>query len=502
MCVRFSIESILQLIDAPIKELKCKNTFATVGLLLNHKTQGDEMQLHQEKAFKRLFTLDCNGMEVLYHVYSYDGVMGIKALRKGVSLLFQSGKGIQISLEANTAGDPAYQRLNKSDVDPLANAQRGSEGDATEDEDSGVIDLVVKNPSTSSRSPLLKIKDFTSKNFSVLYDDLSITSDENQTETQLAINSVYDDLINTYKRAISCYRNILYKVENKSANPSKKNENYGKLNAMFSEIDGVIGMDSRLSLVNLQQEGNEKPKYLPEGVPPDNRGIRSILVQAYKLKVFSFYSINDDIDIDELIEDKIYLQKTFKLFKDNLPRDLNMMDPNYEYKNIYLKKNMNFEIIFKNINAIFKAITRVPARKKEFLIYIKILLKYVIITITNPKDINKLIGNNYIPEETNTDAPVPSSPKEQEEDEDEDVSSKFEAIRTPAPANLSRALSIGRDNNVELPITANVSSPEDFSPPRVRSSSRGPEVLDDGFVELDFGEFLKFRLGKITDTAN
>ena len=39
------------------------------------------------------------------------------------------------------------------------------------------------------------------------------------------------------------------------------------------------------------------------------------------------------------------------------------------------------------------------------------------------------------------------------------------------------------------------------SPPRVRSGSRGPDVLDDG-VELDFGEFLKFRLGKITDTAN
>ncbi len=437
-------------------------------------------------------------MEVLYHVYSYDGVMGIKALRKGVSLLFQSGKGIQISLEANTAGNPAYQRLNKSDEDPLANAQRGSEVDATEDEDSGVIDLVVKNPSTSSQSPLLKIKDFTSKNFSVLYDDLSITSDENQTETQLAINSVYDDLINTYKRAISCYRNILYKVENKSANPTKKNENYGKLNAMFSEIDGVIGMASRLSLVNLLGEGNEKPKYLPEGVKPDNRNIKSILIQAYQQNVFSFYSINDDIDIDELIEDKIYLQKTFNLFITNFPSISDVTDPNYMVQKRYLEKNIKFKKIFNAIDSLFEIMKVQPQRKKEWLIYIKILLKYVIITITNPKDIIKLIGNNYIPEEPNTDVAVPSSPNS--EGSSKEGSSKFDAIRTPGPAvralgpaNLERMQSIGEQGEETSDVV---------SPVRLRSGSRGPDLLEDGHVELDFGEFLKFRLGKITDTAN
>ena len=474
-------EDILQLIDAPIKELKCNNRFATVGLLLNHKTQGDEMQLHQEKAFKRLFTLDCNGMEVLYHVYSYDGVMGIKALRKGVSLLFQSGKGIQISLEANTAGDPAYQRLNKYDQDPLVNAQTGSEDDATEDEDSGVIDLVVKNPSTSSASPLLEIKDFTSKNFSILYDDLSITSDENQTETQLAINSVYDDLINTYKRAISCYRNILYKVENKSANPIIKNQNYGKLNAMFSEIDGVIGMASRQSVADLLQEENEKPKYLPEGVPPATT-IPSILRQAYQLNVFSFYSINNDIDINELIEDRIYLQKTFKLFIENLPRNTSMIERNYRFQNKFFEKNNKFEEIFKNINALFKLMTKKSTRekKKVWLIYIKILLKYIIITITNPKDVKNLI-DNYIPEQSNQGDAVPSSPNSNSEG-----TSNNNSVKTPA---IVRTRSSGDTS-------------EGDSPPRVRSSSRSADELGEEFAELDFGEFLKFRLGKIRDTAN
>ena len=41
------------------------------------------MQLHTVKALKELFSIDNDGLEVLYHfIYSFDGVMGIKALRK------------------------------------------------------------------------------------------------------------------------------------------------------------------------------------------------------------------------------------------------------------------------------------------------------------------------------------------------------------------------------------------------------------------------------------
>ena len=35
--------------------------------------------------------------------------MGIKALRKGTSLLFQSDRGIQIALESKTADPPKYR---------------------------------------------------------------------------------------------------------------------------------------------------------------------------------------------------------------------------------------------------------------------------------------------------------------------------------------------------------------------------------------------------------
>ena len=80
------------------------------------------MQLHGAKAYKNLFPVDSNGLEVLYHVYSYDGVMGIKSLEKGKQgLLFQSDRGIQIALESKTKTHQGILRLNRAGSDPLFN---------------------------------------------------------------------------------------------------------------------------------------------------------------------------------------------------------------------------------------------------------------------------------------------------------------------------------------------------------------------------------------------
>ena len=103
--------------------------FIVIGIILNQKTQGDEMQLHGAKAYKNLFPVDSNGLEVLYHVYSYDGVMGIKALRKGTSLLFQSDRGIQIALESKTEDPPGYTRLSRDGTDPLFNTRPSASPD-------------------------------------------------------------------------------------------------------------------------------------------------------------------------------------------------------------------------------------------------------------------------------------------------------------------------------------------------------------------------------------
>ena len=115
------------------------------------------MQLHGAKAYKNLFPVDSNGLEVLYHVYSYDGVMGIKALRKGTSLLFQSDRGIQIALESKTASPPGYSRLSKNGIDPLfiegEDEYMGEDANnCTDEQNGGFVNMNVISPSDARGS--------------------------------------------------------------------------------------------------------------------------------------------------------------------------------------------------------------------------------------------------------------------------------------------------------------------------------------------------------------
>ena len=177
--------------------------FIVVGILLNQKTQGDEMQLHGAKAYKNLFPVDSNGLEVLYHVYSYDGVMGIKALRKGTSLLFQSDRGIQIALESKTKDPPGYTRLNRAGTDPLfnvASSMAASKHSCEDEIHGGFVNMNVKSPSQTTPTDLVELKDFTTENFSVLFDDLNVSSCSDLSPTQLEVNDIYGKLVDTTKK--------------------------------------------------------------------------------------------------------------------------------------------------------------------------------------------------------------------------------------------------------------------------------------------------------------
>ena len=427
-------KDLLENIDNDIQVLSCNNRFAVVGLLLNHKTQGDEMQLHGVKAYKNLFTLDKYGMEVLYHVYSYDGVMGIKALRKGATLLFQSDRGIQISLEAKTEGPPGYQRLNSKADDPLIpelsahrtpldsedDSDSGSEEDnqkvqneeqEEEDDDDDPVEgfeqLVVKNSSAVDATELVKIKTWTSNNISSLYDDISVLTRDTLSVTQESVNSRYESLINTYKKGISCYKSILNNMIN-NLDQNNKKLFYKNLSVFYTNLDDFLDEccrpDTSLETVAAAQERikSDMRKILS---PPIN------LMTAYVLK--------DDENLELILQGKSELIKTLEYLQFNLIDLNNKFD---EAKNklgqetaqeakgasidntiiteeeiAFLNSNKKYLVIIKVLIGYIDNIDlEVLADQKRTLRKIKVLFKYILIAITKKKDIAQIFSN--IPE--------------------------------------------------------------------------------------------------------
>ena len=93
-----------------VEVLIYKLKYILLGLLLNLKTQSDSMQIHMMKALKRQFILDNDNLENIYHMYTYDGCCGIKALIKGSPALFQSEKGVLISFYGQI-GEKSHERI-------------------------------------------------------------------------------------------------------------------------------------------------------------------------------------------------------------------------------------------------------------------------------------------------------------------------------------------------------------------------------------------------------
>ena len=55
-----------------------------------------------------------------------------------------------------------------------------------------------------------------------MFDDLNVSSCSDLTPTQLKVNDIYGRLIDTHKKAILCYRRILYNIKNKYENDDRK----------------------------------------------------------------------------------------------------------------------------------------------------------------------------------------------------------------------------------------------------------------------------------------
>ena len=125
------------------------------------------MKCRFKKAMKALYPVDNDGLEVLYHCYSFDGVMGIKALRKGASLLFQSSRGVQIS--TSKTNEIGYLRLSQSPKENMSNELFAGNTRLLNIKDP------VQRTDSDNKNPSIDIKTWMNDNILVLYKDLMVS---------------------------------------------------------------------------------------------------------------------------------------------------------------------------------------------------------------------------------------------------------------------------------------------------------------------------------------
>lgn len=404
------IQELLLLISEPIKKIHKESNgftlnnidaavlnsrFIVAGIILNHKTQGDEMQLHAVKALKDLFCIDTNNMEVLYHVYSYDGVMGIKALRKGASLLFQSDRGIQISLAGYT-DEIAWKRLEKEN-EP-----------ASDFSDKNFLPINVKDPVTkftidTPNSINLRIKQWLQNNISIMYKDfLTEQKSDEVTKTQMLINSKYENLSDIYTRAIICVNNITFGVinvfgieEGKCKEPivNNKNQIYTKLiegiyrpitTRIKQKLEGYTDDDG--NQVAADEDFNDFKDYIDHILKEENN--ERLLSVCYDC---------DEKKIAEIKENLPSLIKSIDYFQTNLSRVIGRGTEIFRFEDRAAKIDFGsyntprfgyLDLIREYSLTIIE--TDDVEEKRKLLKRIKILLKFYLVYITNEADIAKI----------------------------------------------------------------------------------------------------------------
>jgi len=448
--------------------------YIIIGLLLNHKTQGDEMQLHSVKALKELFPIDNDGLEVLYHCYSFDGVMGIKALRKGASLLFQSGRGVQISLASKTT-EIAWKRLEK----PFPNSAEMKQDSSDELREMTAVLLSemtyidVKDPiqrtNIDNNDPSINIKTWYQDNIAILFRDLTVSRIEDVSPSQLEINEVYQNLLDVYLNSIDCNFDILsrikfepFKAADGSIIAETNKEWYKNMDASFNDVCSTIKTDHRIESLE------------------ERRRIFTIVQQ--KLVTFSEffsrrYNLNDT-DLEEILKNIDSFQRSLIFFTSN-------MSSISENMNISAASREEEEFFYQNIGSFL--LSSLMASYLDFILQnkdneeykepvkhhlklIKVCLKFMMISITK-----------------------------------EQVNLKTEVIQNLEPGQqLTRGLS------VQLVGSQDTSPPR--KPPTRRSrvgstdaagvSPAKATIIGDTYPIVNFGEYLKLRIKKVEELAN
>ena len=116
----------------------------------------------------------------------------------------------------------------------------------------GFVNMNVISPSQTTPTDLVDLKDFTTENFSVLFDDLNVSLCSDLSPTQLEVNDIYGKLVDTHKKAILCYRRILFNIKNKFENNERdKEEGYRLLRVLFNEIESKVDKEGAEEVLQL-----------------------------------------------------------------------------------------------------------------------------------------------------------------------------------------------------------------------------------------------------------
>ena len=444
--------------------------YIVIGLLLNHKTQGDEMQLHTVKALKELFPIDNDGLEVLYHCYSFDGVMGIKALRKGASLLFQSGRGVQISLAGKTE-EIAWKRLEKG-MPNLSEMKQDSTTELKEMMDDLLSEITyvdVKDPiqrtSINNNDPSINIKTWFQDNIAILYRDLTVSRIEDVTPSQLEINDLYQNLLDDYLNSIDCNFDILSRIKFK---PFKDAND--AINAEANKI-WYINMDASFnticSNIKASNDQGDLDSYITTAEAEINR-----VSQHYSVR----YNVIDE-DLEEIFNNIDSFQKSLIFFTSNITsiKENFQLQP-FDEQEFYTNNVTSYLLARTILNHITFILSnkdnaeQLEMIKNRFKI-IKVCLKFIMISITK-----------------------------------EQVDLRTEVVPSTEPGVLTRGFSqtASDPQNLATPQrprpTGNRSRVSSLdagvSPPRAQQAQGAT------YPTVNFGEYLKLRIKKLEELAN
>lgn len=448
--------------------------YIIIGLLLNHKTQGDEMQLHSVKALKELFPIDNDGLEVLYHCYSFDGVMGIKALRKGASLLFQSGRGVQISLASKTT-EIAWKRLQKPFPNPTEMKQDSSNElrEMTAALLSEMTYIDVKDPiqrtNIDNNDPSINIKTWYQDNIAILFRDLTVSRIEDVSPSQLEINEVYQNLLDAYLNSIDCNFDILSRI---------------KFEPFKNEDGSIIVETNKQWYKNMDASFNDICSTIKTGIEIESSEERREFFTIVEQKLVDFseffssrYNLNDT-DLEEILKNIDSFQRSLLFFNSNMTsisENMNIGAATREEQEFFYQNTGSFllsSLMASYLDFILQYKDNEESKEsvKNHLKLIKVCLKFMMISITK-----------------------------------EQINLQTEVIQNLKPGQqLTRGLS------------EQFVGSQDTSPPRKPPTRRTrvgstdaagvspvkATIIGDTYPIVNFGEYLKLRIKKVEELAN
>ena len=273
---------ISQRIKKLVDEAADINKFVISGLILNHKTQADEMQIHFEKMSKMLYYEDNTdtGNPNIHHLYSFDGFAIIKLLRLGAGGLYQKTRGCCVGFHNKIGGEDSFfnrhfrgkEKVYKNeefillDVDntmssayttpppsptsSLSSAPGPTTSSSSSSSSSSSAPEPAPAPATSkhiTHTDIINMNEWFEENLKFQFTSMEALVKKSMSPTEKELRQDYKREITSYNNAINCIYDIfaLMRVEKLTVDQARAREAQQK--GHFETLIKNIGADSALA---------------------------------------------------------------------------------------------------------------------------------------------------------------------------------------------------------------------------------------------------------------